>query len=104
MIGLRKSYSVYKIGGIFMSFLLIFFFTSKNRQSAIFSGTATLWWTLRTLLTHFWDHFYSDQCYKNALIIVKMPLAGKGLTQGGARKGLIMFPRYVLTDGGGGTD
>ena len=38
--------------------------------------------TFDTFLTHFWDHchFYSDQCNKNALITVKMTLAGKGLT------------------------
>ena len=53
--------------------------------SDFFFGTMTIQRTRRTLLTYFWDHwhFYSDQCYKNALITIKMPLAVKGLTLGG---------------------
>ena len=56
LIGLRKSYSVYKIGGIFMASLLIYiFFTSNGGDQRFFFGTATLLWKHRTLLTHFWD-------------------------------------------------
>ena len=62
-----------------MACLVIFFFILvMQRRSAFFIGTATLWRTLRTLLTHSWDHwnFFSDQCYKNTLTTVKMSLAG----------------------------
>ena len=36
LIGLRKSYSVYKIGDSFMAFLLIFFFTSNGGDQRFF--------------------------------------------------------------------
>ena len=44
-------------------------------------------WPQMTLFGDQW-HYYIDQCYKNALINVKMTLAGKGLT---------VFPGCVLT-------
>ena len=71
LIGLRKSYRVYKIGGSFMAFLLLLFFTCYGGDLHFFV-TATLWRTHRPLLTLFWDHshLYSNRCYKNALITV----------------------------------
>ena len=64
-IGLRKIYSVYKIGDSFMAFLLIiYFFTSNGSGQRYFFVTATLWRTLWKILTHFWDrcHFHSKKC------------------------------------------
>ena len=65
-----------------MAFLLLFFFISNGGDLRFFIETATLWRAHRTFFTLFWDHchLYSDQCYKNALITVKMTLAVKGLT------------------------
>ena len=88
-----------------MAFLLIFFFFTSNGgdQQFIFFGTATLWWTLRILLTYFWDHwhFYSDQCYKKALDYYKNATGSEEVNTRGAGKGLSMFPGCVLTVRGG---